>query len=148
MDGANAGNICLNIYKLDANYAKRFILNGAQGQCANRNGTPGDGGNGGVIQSSINISSYCDFARGSAGVKYDVAGRELTEVGSVIGAGQAGENGHFELIDNKYCWIHPYYFSAVIRHINDSYLNNYYSYSKNTSNFYYDLINEFMGFLR
>lgn len=144
MDGANAGNICLNIYKLDANYAKRFILNGAQGQCANRNGTPGDGGNGGVIQSSIDVSSYCDFARGSAGVKYDVAGREVTEVGPVIGAGQAGENGHFELINNKYCWIHPYYFSAVIRHINDSYLNNYYSYSKNTSNFYYDLINEFM----
>lgn len=144
IDGANAGNINLYINKLDANYAKRFILNGAQGQCANRNGTPGNGGNGGVLTSSIDVSAYCDFARGSAGVKYDVASRELTEVGSVIGAGQAGENGHFDLINDKYCWIHPYYFSAVIRHINDSYLNNYFSYSKTTSNFYYDLINEFM----
>ena len=144
IDGGTAGNITLNVYKLEANFAKRFILNGAQGQCANRNGTPGNGGNGGILYSPIDVSAYCDFARGSAGVKYDVAGRELTEVGPVIGAGQAGENGHFELIDSKYCWIHPYFISAAIRHINDSYLNNFFSYSKTTSNFYFELINEFM----
>lgn len=143
LNGGNAGNITLNIHKLTADYAKRFILNGAQGQCTNRNGTPGNGGNGGILIAPINIENYCDFARGSAGVKYDVAGRELTEHGPVIGAGQAGENGHFELIDEKYGWIHPYYISAVIRHINDSYLNNYFSYSKITANDYFNLINEF-----
>lgn len=143
INGANAGNITLNINKLTADYAKRFVLNGAQGQCSNRNGTPGNGGNGGILTSPINIENYCDFARGSAGVKYDVAGRKLTEHGPVIGAGQAGENGHFELINEKYGWIHPYYISAVIRHINDSYLNNYFSYSKTTANDYFNLINEF-----
>ena len=143
IDGANAGNITLNVNKLTADYAKRFILNGAQGQCANRNGTPGNGGNGGVLIALINIESYCDFARGSAGVKYDVASKEITDHGPVVGAGQAGENGLFELLNEKYSWIHPYYISAVIRHINDSYLNNYFSYSKTTANYYFNLINEF-----
>lgn len=143
IDGANAGNIMLNVNKLTADYAKRFILNGAQGQCTNRNGTPGNGGDGGVLTAPIHIESYCDFARGSAGVKYDVAGKEITDHGPVIGAGQAGENGHFELLNEKYSWIHPYYISAVIRHINDSYLNNYFSYSKTTANDYFDLINAF-----
>ena len=137
MDGGNAGNITLHINKLTANYAKRFILNGVQGQCANRNGTPGNGGNGGVLVAPINVEGYCDFARGSAGVKYDEDGT------TIIGAGQAGVNGHFERITDRYSWIHPYYIAAVIRHINDSYLNNYFSYSKTTANDYYNLINEF-----
>ena len=141
IDGENAGNIMLNIKTLKADFAKRFILNGAQGQCANRNGTPGDGGNGGVLIAPINIENYCDFSRGSAGLKYDVEGR--AGYGSIIEAGQMGENGHFELTNEKYSWIHPYYFAAVIRHINDSYLNNYFSYSKTTANDYYNLINAF-----
>lgn len=141
LNGENAGNITLHVKNLKANYAKRFILNGAQGQCTNRNGTPGNGGDGGVLTAPINIESYCDFARGSAGVKYDVEGR--AGHGPVIGAGHAGENGHFELINSKYDWIHPYYFAAVIRHINDSYLNNYFSYSKTTANDYCNIINEF-----
>ena len=143
IDGANAGNITLNVNKLTANYAKRFILNGAQGQCTNRNGTPGNGGNGGVLIAPISIESYCDFARGSAGVKYDVPEKEITDHGPVIGAGQSGENGYFQLLNENYSWIHPYYISAVIRHINDSYLNNYFSYSKTTANDYYYIINEF-----
>ncbi len=143
MDGECAGNITLNIMDFRANLAIRFILNGAQGQCANRNGTPGNGGNGGILTAPFNIERYGDFVRGSAGVKYDVAGRELTEHGSVIGAGQAGENGHFELINETYSWIHPYYVAAVIRHINDSYLNNYFKYSKNTANEYCSFINEY-----
>lgn len=145
VDGECAGNITLNIMDFRANFAIRFILNGAQGQCANRNGTPGNGGNGGILTAPFNIERYADFVRGSAGVKYDVAGRELTEHGPVIGAGQSGENGHFELINETYSWIHPYYVAAVIRHINDSYLNNYFSYSKTTANDYCHLINEFMS---
>ena len=141
MNGENAGNITLNIKCLKANFAKRFILNGAKGQCTNRNGTPGNGGNGGILTAPINIEAYCDFARGSAGVKYDVEGR--AGHGPVIGAGQAGMNGHFELSNSRYDWIHPYYFAAVIRHINDSYLNNYFSYSKTTANDYFNLINQF-----
>ena len=136
MNGEDAGNITLHVKKLTANYAKRFILNGARGQCTNLNGTPGNGGNGGVLSAPINIEGYCDFARGSAGVRRDT-------LNSVIGAGQAGVNGHFELINAKYSWMHPYYIAAVLRHINDSYLNNYFSYSKSTDNDYYNLINEF-----
>ena len=136
MNGENAGNITLYVKNLKANYAKRFILNGAKGQSTNLNGTPGNGGNGGVLSAPINIEGYCDFARGSAGVKKDT-------LNSVIGAGLAGMNGHFELITDRYSWMHPYYIAAVIRHINDSYLNNYFSYSKTTANDYYNLINEF-----
>ena len=88
------------------------------------------------MSAPINIENYCDFARGSAGVKKDT-------LNSVIGAGQAGSNGYFELINAKYSWMHPYYIAAVLRHINDSYLNNYFSYSKSTANDYYNLINEF-----
>lgn len=143
MNGGNAGNITLFVKDFQADYAKRLILNGAKGQCANMYSTPGNGGNGGVVLSSVDVRQYCDFARGSAGVKYGVQGRALIEHGPVIGAGQAGENGHFELINEKYCWIHPYYISAVIRHINDSYLSNYFSYSKTTANDYFDLINAF-----
>ena len=143
MDGESAGNITLNIMDFSANFALRFILNGAQGQCANRNGTPGNGGNGGVLSAPINIGNYGDYVRGSAGVRYDVEGRALTEHGPIIGAGHAGENGHFELDSRRYSWIHPYYIAAVIRHINDSYLNNYFNYSKATANDYYLIIKEF-----
>ena len=136
INGGIAGNISLYVGKFTANYAKRFILNGVQGQCANRNGTPGNGGNGGVLSAPINVEGYGDFARGSAGVKYDV---DTT----IIGAGQAGVNGHFELITDRYSWIHPYYIAAVLRHINDSYLNNYISFSKTTADDYFNLINEF-----
>lgn len=136
MDGESAGNITLYVKNLKADYAKRFILNGARGQNTNYNGTPGNGGNGGVLSAPINIEGYGDFARGSAGVKYDT-------LNMVIGAGQAGVNGHFECITDQYSWMHPYYIAAVVRHINDSYLNNYFSYSKTTANDYYNLINEF-----
>lgn len=136
MNGENAGNITLHVKDLKADYAKRFILNGARGQNTNVNGTPGNGGNGGVLSAPNNIAAYCDFARGSAGVKYDT-------LNSVIGAGQAGTNGHFERITDQYSWMHPYYIAAVVRHLNDSYLNNYFSYSKTTANDYYNLINEF-----
>ena len=136
LSGEDAGNITLHIKKLTANYAKRFILNGARGQCTNLNGTPGNGGNGGVLSAPINLEGYGDFARGSAGVKRDT-------LNSVIGAGQAGMNGHFERITDRFSWMHPYYIAAVLRHINDSYLNNYFSYSKTTAYDYYNLINEF-----
>lgn len=136
MNGENAGNIVLHIKNLKADYAKRFILNGAKGQNANFNGTPGNGGNGGVLSAPLDIEQYCDFARGSAGVKYDT-------LSSIIGAGQAGVNGHFERITDRYSWVHPYYIAAVIRHLNDAYLNNYYRYSQTTANDYYNLISKF-----
>lgn len=138
MNGENAGNITLHVNKLTANYAKRFILNGAKGQNANLNGIPGNGGNGGVLSAPINIDGYGDFARGSAGVQFDTLIPP-----SVIGAGQAGVNGHFERITDRYSWVHPYYIAAVIRHLNDAYLNDYFSFSKSTANDYYNLINEF-----
>ena len=49
VDGANAGNIFLYVKTFHGNFAKRFILDGAKGQNVNRNGTPGNGGNGGTM---------------------------------------------------------------------------------------------------
>ena len=144
-NGADAGNITLYVKELRGNVAKRFILNGAKGQSANRNGTPGNGGNGGTLTSTIDVSSYCDFARGSAGVKFDVAPDGSTNTGPIIGAGTPGINGYLELIDAPYAYLHPYYISAVMRHANDAFINNYIDYTIQTCKEYRTLIDEYMN---
>ena len=83
-NGQNGGNITLYIKELKSNPAIRLMASGSKGQSTNRNGTPGKGGNGGIITSTIDISNYCDFVRGSGGVKYDVAGDGSTEAGPII----------------------------------------------------------------
>lgn len=144
-NGANAGNIILYVKEFKGNVAKRFILNGAKGQSANRNGTPGNGGNGGTLISTIDVSNYCDFARGSAGVKFDVAPDGSTNTGPMIGAGASGNHGHFELINKPYAYLHPYYISAVMRHANDAFINNYTDDALQTCKEYRALIEEYMN---
>ena len=144
-DGGNAGNITLFVRDFKANPAKRFIMNGAKGQSANRNGTPANGGNGGTLTSNIDLSNYCDFVRGSGGVRFDVADDGSTAAGAVIAAGAMGSDGHFELVDKPYAYLHPYYISAVIRQVNDAFVNNYMQYALQTCSEYKALIDEYMS---
>lgn len=122
--GQDGGNITLYIKELKSNPAIRLMSSGAKGQSTNRNGSPGKGGNGGIVTSTIEISNYCDFVRGSGGVKYDVAGDGSTEAGPIIEYAEIGSAGRFEFIDNPYAYLHPYYLSAVMRHANDAFINN------------------------
>lgn len=145
IDGASAGNITLYIKEFKGNMSKRLILNGAKGQCANRNGTPGNGGNGGIVTSTINLSGYCDFARGSSGVKYDVAPDGSNNEGPVISAGLAGISGRFELENHPYSYLHPYYIAAVMRHATDAFINNHADYALQTCKEYRNIIDEFLN---
>lgn len=128
-NGANAGNIFVYVKELKANAAKRFILNGGNGQSTNRIGTPGNGGNGGTITSNINIESYCDFARGSSGYRYDASTASEDHYGAIIVAGVIGQTGHFVLEDAPYKYLHPSYIAPIIRFVTDAYINNYTSTS-------------------
>ena len=140
-NGANAGDIRLYIKDLIADPNIRFILNGAKGQSANRNGTPGNGGNGGSLFSIIDVSAYCDCMRGSGGIKYDVASDGSTNPGPAIGYGAIGRSGNFELVNKPYAYLHPYYIAAVIRHANDAFINNCTAEVLSTCREYRDLIN-------
>ena len=144
-NGEDAGNITLYIKEFKGNLAIRFIANGAKGQSANRNGIPGNGGNGGIITSTIDVSNYCDFARGSGGMKYDVAGSGSTNAGPVIALGAIGNSGHFEMNDNSYAYLHPYYISAVMRHVNDAFINNQTEYALQTCREYRTSIDEYLN---
>lgn len=123
--GATAGNITLNIKTFKSNQGMRLILNGAKGQSVNRNGTPGNGGNGGTVYSTIEVSSYCDFARGTGGSKYDVDTNGSANAGPVIGYGNVGSNGRMVLSNRSYAYLHPYYIAAVMHYANDAFINNH-----------------------
>ncbi len=142
VDGGNAGNILLNIKEIKSNYALRFILNGADGQSTNRNGTPGDGGNGGNIRSTVDVSAFCDLARGSAGVGYDVDPDNPTRQGPPASYGEIGNDGSFVLVNKPQAYLHPYYLSAVMRHANDAFINNCTEYVLQICHEYRTLINE------
>ena len=143
--GASAGNITLYVRDFKGNMSKRLILNGARGQNSTRDGTPGNGGNGGIVASTIAIDSYCDFAHGSSGVRYDVADDGSATKGTVIGSGSIGSDGHFELIDNPHVYLHPYFISAVVRYANDTFINNYTDVALRVCNEYRTLIDEYMN---
>lgn len=145
VNGTSAGNITLYVKAFKGNMAKRLILNGAKGQSANRNGKPGNGGNGGIVTSTIDLSGYCDFARGSGGVRFDVASDGLYEAGAIIGSGETGNSGRFELTDKPHAYLHPYYISAVMRYVNDAFINNYTDYALQTCKEYRALIDEYMS---
>lgn len=156
LDGADAGNISLFVKKFHGNYAKRFILNGAKGQNTNRsdttghnnnNGIPGNGGNGGTVISNIDIQDYCDFARGSGGLKFNVVADGPVEAGTIIEAGAMGRPGHFELQNNPFAFLHPYYITAVMRYANDAYINNYMDYVSNLCSEYHEEIEAYMNSL-
>ena len=144
-NGANAGNISLYVKELHGNMGKRLILNGAKGQSSNRNGIPGNGGNGGTVTSTIDIRNYCDFVRGSGGVKLDVASDSTSETGAIIGAGAIGTPGHFEYLNEPYAYLHPYYISAALRYVNDAFINNYTDYVFQTCKAYKEEIDEYLN---
>ena len=144
-DGAKAGDLSLYVKDFKADAGKRFILIGAQGQSTNRNGTPGKGGNGGTVKSTIDISGYCDMARGNGGIKYDVAANGAAVAGPIIGYGDMGTMGTFNLIKKPYAYLHPYYIAAVMRHANDAYINNCIDEVAETYLEYHDLIDEYLN---
>jgi len=116
--GANAGNITL--YIKDFKHTKaalRFIQIGGKGQDANRNGTPGKGGNGGTLTSTIDVNGFSDKIHGSAGAGYDVDGKTM------IKAGEHGTGGKFTLHNKEFTWLHPNFVSAVVKHAKDAYIN-------------------------
>ena len=148
-NGGDAGNITVYIKELKCNYTKRFIANGENGQSANRNGTPGNGGNGGVITSTLDIENFSSVSRGGGGVKFNVDGTVTNpdeiinaNVGDFISVGQAGIAGTIGQSENTQHWLHPYFVSAVLRHINDAYINLYNSFSELTCNKYYNYIEQ------
>lgn len=145
INGADAGNITLNIRDFKSNMANRFILNGAKGQDTNRNGTPGNGGNGGSVTSTVDVSGYCDLAAGSAGAKYGVDSENATYLGSVLEYGKMGTRGKHELTCEPYAYLHPYYIAAVIRHANDAFINNHIDYALEICQEYRRLIDGFIG---
>lgn len=124
-NGGNAGNITLYVKHFNGNVAKRLLMNGAKGQSTNRNGQPGNGGNGGVVICNLDIRPYCDFKRGSCGVKYDADSISTPFLGRIIGSGAIGASGQFELDNTPYAYLHPYYVQAALRYINDAFINNY-----------------------
>ena len=143
--GASAGDIALYIRDFKGNMAKRLILNGAQGQNSTRDGTPGNGGSGGMVVSTIAIDGYCDFTRGSCGVRYNVADDGSATKGTIIGSGNMGSDGHFELINTPHAYLHPYFISAVVRYANDAFINNYTDEALRVCNEYRMLIDEYMN---
>lgn len=143
-NGGSAGSVTLNIKEMKSNMALRFILNGADGQSTNRNGTPGNGGNGGTVRSTVDVSSFCDLARGSAGVRFDVDPGGTTQQGPPASYGQIGSEGSFVLVDKPQAYLHPYYISAVMRHANDAFINNCMDYVLQTCREYRSLIGEYM----
>ena len=144
-NGANAGNIYLYVKEMKANAAKRFILNGGNGQNANRIGIPGNGGNGGTIISNLNIGSYCDYARGCSGYRYDASTTSEDHYGAIIGAGEIGRAGQFVLEDAPNKFLHPSYIAPVIRYITDAYINNYTNSSLQICKEYSHLIEEYFA---
>lgn len=139
-NGDNAGNIQFYVRDFHSDAAKRFILNGGSGQSTNRNGTPGNGGDGGTITSNLDISAFCDFARGSCGVRYDADSNSGDHYGSIIASGNIGNAGHFEIDYTPYKYINPAYIAPVIRHLTDAYINNFIVYSIETCREYSQLI--------
>lgn len=126
LNSGSAGRITIYAKTFKANAARRFILTGAQGQSTNRNGTPGKGGRGGNVWATVDVGTYCDLARGNGGFKYDVASDGTARLGEIIDRGSAGSSGDFFLIDYQpYAYLHPYYIAAVMRHVNDAFINNY-----------------------
>lgn len=147
VNGANAGSIFLNLKEFKGNLNRRLILNGAKGQSTNRNGTPGKGGDGGYVYSTIDVAGYCDCARGSGGVKYDVDSSGSPSKGNVIGYGKNGDDGYFELEDNPYGYLHPFYVSAVMRYANDAFINNKTSYVLQVCRNYRAEIDEYFNYI-
>ncbi|MDR0830052.1 MAG: T9SS type A sorting domain-containing protein [Prevotellaceae bacterium] len=129
-NGANAGNITLYIKEFkQSNPYIRFTLIGGKGQnvpwtTQQEVRTAGNGGNGGTITSTIDVSELCDVIHGSAGIQIDGSN-------NIVGAGTHGQDGSFVLNDKEFTWLHPNFISAVVKHAKDAYLNIYNGFTYN-----------------
>lgn len=144
-NGSDAGNISLYINNLKSDLGKRFILNGCKGQSSNRNGKPGDGGNGGILTSTIKLADYCDFSRGSGGVRFDVASDGSFDAGQIAGSGKSGKSGYFEYVDMPHAYIHPYFISCVMRYATDAFINNHTDIASQMCSSYRTIIEDYMN---
>ena len=105
--GGKAGDITLYIKDFTQTGTQtRFIATGGNGQ--NSNSTPGAGGNGGRVRSTINV--------GGVSIGGGIGGNN--------GAGSKGSDGTYSIINREFEWLHPNYITAVIKHAKDAYLNS------------------------
>ncbi len=143
-NGSTAGNISVYAKDFVVDRNIRFISKGSNGQNANRNGVPGNGGNGGLVTSNHDIRALCDYVRGSCGVRYDVDSSAANNLGAITGSGATGTDGYFVLEDAPWEFLHPYYVSAVVWHTNDAFINGYVDYTKEKCYEYRDLIEKYI----
>ena len=137
-NGENAGNITLYIKEFKHSSPQtRFIANGAGGQNCAFNYTPGDGGNGGLVTSIINLKSYCEYKRGRYGLKYNVNN-------VIIAAGEYGDTGDFYLENKPFEWLHPNFISAVVKHGKDAYLELHNGLVYNIFEEYVEILDEYI----
>ena len=144
-NGIDAGNITLYVNQVKGGTAKRFLLNGGKGQSSSREGAPGNGGNGGVMSSTVDVYSNTDFLRGSSGVKFDRGTDEAGTNGNVIATGNIGMAGRYETIHSPYAYLHPNYVGAAIRHAKDAYINEKTHEAYEILNNYCGLIEDYMS---
>ena len=142
-NGENAGDITLYIkeYKQTGPH-KRFILIGGKGQNVNwttvqTTRVPGNGGNGGTVTSTIDVSEFCDIIHGSAGIQWDSINHQIK------GAGQHGNDGSFVLDTTEFTWLHPNFVSAIVKHAKDAYLNIHNGFTYDVFKEYSERINEY-----
>jgi uncharacterized coiled-coil DUF342 family protein len=139
-NGMNAGNITLYIHSLTQNSASqiRFISIGGPGESVISNDpthTPGNGGNGGTLTSTINISSISQLELGKAGVKTD---------GSAMKAvGRHGNPARFVIYSgDEFVWMHQNWLSAVLKYGRDAYLSQNNAYTQQIFEEYTSLIKQ------
>jgi len=117
--GENAGNITLYIKDFKQSSPQvRFISIGGKGQNTQQAArTPGNGGDGGTLTSTIDVSAFSNLTRGSAGI------RIVNNVYNDVGIN--GSTGNFVTHTGKFTWLHPNLVAAVVKYAKDAYLNQY-----------------------
>ena len=135
--GENAGNITLYIKSFKQTAPQtRFILIGGKGQdTEGLNRSPGNGGNGGTLTSTLNVKFFSSLVCGSSGIQYP-----LPNNGQFIGVGKRGNPGSFELYDGAFTWLHTNYVSAVVKHAKDAYQNLY-------TGFVFNIFSEYLQYI-
>gem|GEM_PF-1250405 len=122
VNGLMAGSIAMHIKEMSGDFAFRFRLIGGAGQ-----GT-GNGGNGGVLSSNLDLSAFLDAPSGMAG-----------------STGNKGTSGGFQSISKNYSWLHPYALRLVIAHTKIAYLNGHFGYTRKVADDYVQQISEYQA---
>lgn len=120
VNGLQAGSVTLHLRQMSGDFAHRFRLIGGTGQ-----GT-GNGGNGGILSSNLDLKPFLDAPGGAAGDK-----------------GVRGAAGGFQYIAKHYSWLHPYALRVVINHTKIAYLNGHLGYTRKVADDYAQQVNEY-----